>query len=163
MTITSDPTVFLPMIARGKRLLGLDLGTKTIGLAMATFPDGVPTPLYTLHRTKFQNDAKELLALVGKEKIGGIVLGLPLNMDGSAGPRVQGTKAFARNLQPHGPPPILLFDERLTSMEAEDEMRIAGMNARLRAQNVDAMAARLILRDALEALQAINLTDRTQG
>jgi putative holliday junction resolvase len=159
MTITADPAAFLPLITRGTRLLGLDLGTKTIGLAMATYPDGIPTPLYTLRRTKFQHDAQELLALIGKEHIGGLVLGLPLNMDGSAGPRVQGTKAFARNLQSHDPPPILLFDERLTSMEAEDEMRNAGLNAKARAQNVDAMAARLILRDALDALQAINPAD----
>jgi putative Holliday junction resolvase len=138
------------------RLMGLDLGTKTIGLAVASWPDGVPTPLRTIRRTRFRQDAAELMATVRREDATLLVLGLPANMDGSSGPRVQATKAFARNLQPFGPPPILLFDERLTTVEAEYRMRAAGLNANRRAGMIDAAAAVVILESALAALLLIH-------
>jgi putative holliday junction resolvase len=138
------------------RLLALDLGTKTIGLAVATWPDGVPTALGTIRRTRFQQDAAELMDIVRHEKATLLVLGLPSNMDGSAGPRVQATKAFARNLQAFDPPPILLHDERLTTVEAEDRMRTAGLKANRRAEIIDAAAAVVILESAMAALSLVH-------
>jgi putative holliday junction resolvase len=129
------------------------LGTKTIGLAMAVLSVGIATPLRTLQRIRFQLDAQELMELIHQEEIDGIVLGLPLNMDGSAGPRVQATKAFARSLQAFDPPPILLRDERLTSSEAEGRMISAGVSVRRRAAMIDAAAARIILQDAVDTLR----------
>jgi putative holliday junction resolvase len=134
------------------RLLGLDLGTKTIGLAMATLPIGIATPLKTIQRTRFQADAQALVQLIERESIDALVLGLPLNMDGSPGARVQSTKAFARNLAPFCPLPILLVDERLTSSDAEDAMIEAGVRYQRRAEKIDAAAAQLILQDALHLL-----------
>jgi putative holliday junction resolvase len=140
---------FLPARAR---LLGLDLGTKTIGVAIATLPVGIATPLKTIQRTRFQADAQALVALIQREAIDALVLGLPLNMDGSYGARVQSTKAFARNLAPLCPLPILLVDERLTSSDAEDAMIAAGVRYQRRAEKIDAAAAQLILQDALHLL-----------
>jgi putative holliday junction resolvase len=134
------------------RLLALDLGTKTIGLAVASWPDGLPTPLGTLRRTQFQQDAAALMNIVRREQATLLVLGLPANMDGTSGPRVQATKAFARNLQPFAPPPILLHDERLTTVEAEDRLRAAGLKANRRAEIIDAAAAVVILESAMDAL-----------
>ncbi|MGL4240072.1 MAG: Holliday junction resolvase RuvX [Beijerinckiaceae bacterium] len=135
------------------RLLALDLGTRTIGLAIATWPDGVPTPLTTIRRTKFQADAAELMRSVSAERVTHLVLGLPSNMDGTSGPRVQATKAFARSLQAFAPPPILLHDERLTTAEAEDRMIAAGLNANRRTEMIDAAAAAVILESAMAALR----------
>ncbi len=104
---------------------------------------------WRFRRTRFQQDAQELLSLVAKEGISGLVLGLPFNMDGSEGPRAQSTRAFARNLQPHKPPPILLWDERLSSSEAEDGMINRGLSPARRAAMIDAAAAAIILQDAL--------------
>jgi putative holliday junction resolvase len=137
------------------RLLGLDLGTKTIGLALASWQSGMATPVTTIRRTKFQADARELLAFAAREKVTHLVLGLPYNMDGSEGSRAQATRAFVRNLQPLSPPPVLLFDERLTSNEAEDRMRAAGLKASRRAEVIDALAAAIILDSALDALARI--------
>jgi putative holliday junction resolvase len=159
MTITTDIAAFGAGLAPNARLLGLDLGTKTIGIAMATLSVGIATPLFTIQRTKFQQDARTLIDLVTKERIGAIVLGLPFNMDGSEGPRAQSTRAFARNWQVHRPPPILLWDERLSSSDAEDSMIAAGMSPARRAALIDAGAARVILQDALYRLQMISRDD----
>ncbi|MGL4636554.1 MAG: Holliday junction resolvase RuvX [Beijerinckiaceae bacterium] len=136
----------------GSRLLGLDLGTKTIGLAIGSLPTGIATPLKTIRRTKFQQDARELLAITEKESIAGLVLGLPLNMDDTEGPRAQSTRAFVRNLGLLSPLPVLLWDERLSSFEAEDMMRTAGIDHKRRAEMIDAAAAQVILQGALDAL-----------
>jgi putative holliday junction resolvase len=138
----------------GSRLLGLDLGTKTIGLAIGSMPMGIATPLLTIRRTKFQQDAQALLAIAHKESVTGLVLGLPLNMDDSEGPRAQSTRAFVRNLGALSPLPVLLWDERLSSFEAEDMMREAGISSRRRAEMIDAAAAQVILQGALDALLA---------
>lgn len=160
MMITTDLAAFAALLPHDNaRLLGLDLGTKTIGVAMAAFPVGIATPLFTIRRTKFQQDARELQSLIARERINGLVLGLPFNMDGSEGPRAQSTRAFARNLQPHQPPPILLWDERLSSSEAEDGMIAAGLSPARRAPMIDAAAARVILQDALDRLATINPDD----
>ncbi len=138
------------------RLLALDLGAKTIGLAIASWPDGVATPLGTIRRTRFRQDAAELMAIVRREGVALLVVGLPSNMDGSAGPRVQATRAFARNLQSFGPPPILLHDERLTTVEADERLRAAGLTASRRAGIIDAAAAVVILESALAALSLVH-------
>ncbi len=134
------------------RLLALDLGTKTIGLALASWPAGLATPVGTIRRTKFRQDAQALMDLVARERITHLVLGLPYHMGGEEGSRAQSTRAFARNLQALAPPPILLMDERLTSSEADDRMREAGLNASRRAEVIDAAAAAVILESALAAL-----------
>ena len=104
------------------RLAGLDLGTKTIGIALSDLRLKIATPFRTIRRTKFSIDAKELLALCEREKVGGLILGLPLNMNGTEGPRAQATRAFVRNLAPLTGLPIVLWDERLSTVAAERAM-----------------------------------------
>jgi len=156
MLITTDPAALKPLLLSQARLLGLDLGAKTIGLAIGTLDVGIATPLTTIRRTKFQQDAAQLMALVLKEKIAALVLGLPFNMDGSEGSRAQSTRAFARNLGPFSPPPILLFDERLTSAAALEGMKDAGLSRRNREAMIDAAAGAIILQDALDRLMTIS-------
>ena len=134
------------------RLMGLDLGTKTIGLAVATLSIGIASRLTTIRRTKFQSDARELMDIIRKEHIDGLVLGLPLNMDGTEGPRAQSTRAFARNLAPFAPPPILLWDERLSSVAADEKMIAEGVSRTKRSERIDAVAAEVILQSALNKL-----------
>ena len=100
-------------LPQGVRLMGLDLGTKTIGVATSDLTRQIATPVEVIARKKFTEDAKRLLAIAQRENIGLIVLGLPVNMDGSEGPRAQSTRAFARNLARLTPVPILFWDERL--------------------------------------------------
>jgi putative holliday junction resolvase len=154
MTVTTDIAAFRALLPGRARLLGLDLGDKTIGIAMGAIETGIATPLFTHRRSRFQADAAELMSLVQKEGIAGLVLGLPLHMDGNAGSRVQATRAFARNLQAFAPPPILLFDERLSSATAKDALVQAGVRRQQREAMIDAAAAAVILQDALNALRA---------
>jgi putative holliday junction resolvase len=139
-------------ITPNTRLMGLDLGTKTIGLAVATVSVGMASRLTTIRRTKFKQDAQTLMDLVHREKIGVLVLGLPFNMDGSEGPRAQSTRAFVRNLAPFAPPPVLLWDERLSSVTADESMIAAGLSKAKRAERIDAVAAQIILQSALDQL-----------
>jgi len=154
MLITTDPDELAPLLTWRSRLLGLDLGASTIGLATGTLDVGIATPLTTIRRTRFRQDAANLMALVARENIAALVLGLPLNMDGSEGSRAQSTRAFVRNLAPFAPPPILLFDERLTSAAANDGMKEAGLSRRNREAMIDAAAAAIILQDALNRLRS---------
>ncbi|MGL5114620.1 MAG: Holliday junction resolvase RuvX [Beijerinckiaceae bacterium] len=148
------PADFAAMLKPGARLLGIDLGTRTIGLAIVTIPEGMPTALHVIQRTKFMADKDQLLGLVAREKADGLVLGLPLNMDGTEGPRAQSTRAFARSLAPFTPLPLLFQDERLSTAEASGRLRIAGFDARHQKKLIDAAAAAVILEDALEVLAA---------
>jgi putative Holliday junction resolvase len=136
------------------KLLGLDLGTKTIGVAISDAMRYSATPLETIARTKFTADAKRIAELVAENGVAGIVLGLPLNMDGSEGPRVQSTRAFARNLAHKVDVPIVFWDERL-STSAVERMMIdeANMRRDKRAAVVDKLAASYILQGALERLR----------
>jgi putative holliday junction resolvase len=161
--ITEDAARFRHLLRPSARIAGLDLGGKTIGLALATLSVGIASPIGTIRRTRFQDDAKALLDLVSREHIEGLVLGLPLNMDGSAGGRVQSTKAFARNLQTFGPPPILLFDERLSSAAAAEALKAAGAARAFREASIDAFAAQVILQDAIDRLRSINEPDPTNA
>ncbi|MBZ8132613.1 Holliday junction resolvase RuvX [Afifella sp. IM 167] len=136
----------------GTRLAGLDLGTKTIGVAISDPGQTIASPVTTIRRVKFGKDAAALLELCAREKIGGLVLGLPVNMDGTEGPRCQATRAFARNLQPLADMPIALWDERMSTMAVERAMIAADLSRAKRAERIDAAAAAYILQGALDRL-----------
>ncbi len=142
----------LPM---NQRLMALDLGAKTIGVATADYTRQFATPRHTIERTKFTPDAKALIEFAAKENIGLIVLGLPLNMDGTEGPRCQSTRTFARNFGKLSPLPIIFWDERLSSFEAEQQMIEAGMRRDKRQANIDNVAAAVILQGLLDEIRAI--------
>lgn len=141
---------FLAQCPTGK-LAGLDVGTKTIGLATCDSEWSFAGPAETIKRTKFQKDLAVLTAFVEANAIKGLVIGLPLNMDGTDSPRTQSTRAFARNLAPLGLP-ILLWDERWSTVAVERAMIDADVSRAKRADKVDAMAAAHILQGAIDAL-----------
>jgi len=137
----------------GRRLIGLDLGTETIGVAVSDRLRGVATPLETIRRRKFMQDATRVLEIAGGRDVAGIVLGLPLNMDGSEGPRAQSTRAFARNLERLTPLPIAFWDERLSTVAAERALIEADTSRKRRAQVIDHVAAAYILQGLLDRLR----------
>lgn len=139
----------------GLRLLGLDLGEKTIGTALSDTLLTVATPLESRKRGKFTEDATAMLALIAKHGVGGIVVGLPLNMDGSEGPSAQSARAFARNFAARSSIPILLWDERLSTAAVTRTLIDADASRKRRAQVVDKMAAAYILQGALDALRNV--------
>jgi len=142
--------------AHGKPLLGLDLGTKTIGLAICDSAWRIATPLKTIKRTKFTADAAILQDICTKNNIGGFVLGLPLNMDGTEGPRAQATRAFARNLTPIITLPLAFWDERLSTQAVTRTLLEADASRKRRAELVDKMAAAYILQGAIDRLTQMN-------
>jgi putative Holliday junction resolvase len=142
-------------LAPGSRLLGLDVGAKTIGLALSDVTRSVATPLETIRRTKFQKDADALLAILARFGIGGLVIGLPLNMDGSEGPRAQATRAFARNLASRTELPMVFWDERLSTAAVTRTLIEADASRARRAELVDKMAAAYILQGALDRLRVM--------
>ena len=148
-----EAEAFARAMPAGARLMGLDLGTKTLGLALSDVTRTIASGLTTLSRTKFSADVRQLLELAGRHGVGGFVIGLPLNLDGSGGPRAQATRAFARNLSKMTPIPILYWDERLSTAEAERMLLEADLSRRRRAQVVDKVAATLILQSALDRLK----------
>ena len=135
------------------RLLGLDLGTKTIGLALSDVERRIATPLETIKRTKFTQDAARLIELIAENQAVGFVIGLPLNMDGSEGPRVQSTRAFARNLAQKTTLPIVFWDERLSTSAVTRTLIEADVRRDKRREVVDKLAASYILQGALERLR----------
>ncbi len=141
------------LIRPGDRLLGLDLGTKTIGLAIADGTLTVATPLDTIRRTKFTKDAEALLAVVDARQVGALVIGLPLNMDGSEGPRCQSTRQFATNLMAKRALEIAFWDERLSTAAVTRTLLDADASRVRRAELVDKMAAAYILQGALDAIR----------
>ncbi len=147
---------FARALPAGARLLGLDVGTKTIGLALSDVTRTIASGLVTLARAKFSADARRLLAITPEHGVGGFVIGLPVNLDGSEGPRAQATRAFTRNLTRLTPLPILLWDERLTTAAAERSLLEADMSRRRRSQVIDKVAATLILQGALDRLKLFN-------
>ncbi len=136
-------------------LLGLDLGTRTIGLAVSDGLRQVGTPLRTLKRTKFSADAAALLAVADERGLAGLVLGLPRNMDGTEGPRCQSTRAFARNLARLTDLPIGFWDERLSTVAAERALLEADATRKRRAEVIDHVAAGVILQGVLDRLRNI--------
>jgi putative Holliday junction resolvase len=137
------------------RLLGLDVGTKTVGLALSDVTRTVATPYGTLKRTKFTADAKQIAEIVEKEGVGALVIGLPLNLDGSEGPRAQSTRAFARNLAAHVSVPMTFWDERLSTAAVERHLIEADASRKRRAEVIDRMAAAYILQGALDRLRRL--------
>lgn len=150
-----SPEAFAGLAGPRGRLLGLDVGTKTIGLALSDVGRMIASGHSTIHRTKFKDDARVLLEITAAERVAGFVVGLPLNLDGSSGPRVQSTHAFCRNLAALTPLPMLLWDERLTTAAAERMLIEADMSRRRRADVIDKLAATLILQSALDRLRAV--------
>jgi putative Holliday junction resolvase len=134
-------------------LLGLDLGTKTIGVAISDITRSIASPLLTIARKKFTTDAAALLEIIRTERAGLLILGLPLNMDGSEGPRAQSTRAFARNFAKLTDIPIIFWDERLSTAAVERAMIDANASRARRGRNVDKLAAAWILQAALDSLK----------
>jgi putative Holliday junction resolvase len=148
--ITAETAKFALHVAHGK-LAGFDVGTKTVGVAICDAGWHFAGPLETIRRTKFTQDLAALRAIIIREHIVGLVIGLPLNMDGSDSPRTQSTRAFARNLAPLELP-ILLWDERWSTQAVERAMIDADVSRAKRAEKVDALAAAHILQGAIDAL-----------
>ena len=148
--ITSAAADFAAAVPHGK-LAGLDVGTKTIGLAICDAGWHFAGPAETIRRTKFTKDLEQLRAFVQREHVAGLVVGLPLSMDGSDSPRTQSVRAFARNLEPLGLP-ILLWDERWSTQAVERAMVDADLSRAKRAEKVDSLAAAHILQGAIDAL-----------
>ncbi|MGI3166366.1 Holliday junction resolvase RuvX [Pseudooceanicola sp. 200-1SW] len=151
--IFEDIAEFAAALPPMQALAGLDLGDKTIGVAVSDSFLSVATPLETIRRKKFGVDAEALLAIIAKRGLGGLVLGLPRNMDGSEGPRCQSTRAFARNLTRLTDLPITFWDERLSTVAAERALLEADTSRRRRAEVIDHVAASYILQGALDRLR----------
>ena len=150
-----DLSELRPLVATGLRLLGLDLGEKTIGLALSDTLLTIATPLETLKRGKFSADAQILGALIAKQGVGGLVVGLPLNMDGSDGPSAQSARAFGRNFAAQSDLPIAFWDERLSTSAVTRTLIEADTSRKRRAEVVDKMAAAYILQGALDRLRSL--------
>jgi putative Holliday junction resolvase len=152
--MSDEPNVEgLADLAKGARLLGIDLGEKTIGLALSDVGRSIATPLETIRRSKFTPDAERIRALAARFAVGGVVVGLPLNMDGSEGPRAQATRAFVRNLKPLLGLPIVFWDERLSTAAVTRTLLDADASRARRGEVVDKMAAAYILQGALDRLR----------
>jgi putative Holliday junction resolvase len=141
----------------GARLLGLDLGEKTIGLALSDRLLMVATPMETLKRGKFAADAARLDTIISEQGIGGLVVGLPLNMDGSDGPSAQSARAFGRNWVNRSPLPLIFWDERLSTMAVTRTLLDADTSRKRRGEVVDKMAAAYILQGALDRLRRLKI------
>jgi putative Holliday junction resolvase len=145
----------LAALPRGRRLLGFDLGTKTIGLALSDVGRSLATPLETIARGKFTRDAGRISEIVARYDVGGLVFGLPLNMDGTEGPRAQATHAFIRNLGRLVPLPVALWDERLSTAAVIRALIEQDASRARRAVVVDRMAAAYILQGALDRMRVL--------
>jgi putative Holliday junction resolvase len=137
------------------RLIGVDLGTKTIGLALSDVERRIATPLLTIERKKFTADAQQLIAQIAKFEVFALIVGLPLNMDGSEGPRAQATRAFLRNFSALSATPFALWDERLSTAAVNRALIEQDVSRARRAAVIDRMAAAYILQGALDRLAAI--------
>ncbi|MEJ2118395.1 MAG: Holliday junction resolvase RuvX [Alphaproteobacteria bacterium] len=137
-------------------IFGLDPGTKTIGVATSDVTRCVATAIKTIRRRKFSTDAAELLALAGEREVVGFIIGLPINLNGTEGPRAQSVRAFARNLGALTPLPIALWDERLSTVAAERVLLAADASRKRRAEVIDSVAAAYILQGALDRLRQLS-------
>lgn len=155
--IYDDITAFEAALPARRAIVGLDLGTVTLGVAISDTLLSVATPFETIKRRKFGLDAAALLAICEARNIGGVVLGLPLNMDGSEGPRAQSTRAFARNLSKLCDLPIAFWDERLSTVAAERALLEADTTRKRRAEVIDHVAAGFILQGVLDRMAHIRL------
>lgn len=144
------------MLTRGTTIAGLDLGTETIGIAVSDLGHRLATPRPVLKRRKFTLDAEALLDMLAKERASAIVIGLPINMDGSEGPRAQATRAFVRNMAPKTDLPFIFWDERLSTVAAERALIDMDVSRKRRAQRIDSAAAAFILQGALDRLASLS-------
>lgn len=152
--ITTDVAAFREALPEGGRLMGLDLGTKTIGLALCDAGWSFASPAELVRRTKFQKDKAAIAAVIERQAVKGVVVGLPLNLDGSESPRSQSSRAFARNVEDWGLP-VLLWDERWSTQAVTRTLIEQDASRAKRAELVDKMAAAYILQGAIDALTAI--------
>ena len=155
--ITEDRALFREALPEGGRLIGLDVGTKTIGTALCDAGWSFASPAVLVNRTKFSADKAQLATLIRQQSVRGIVIGLPLNMDGSDSPRTQSVRAFARNLDDMNLP-IFLWDERWSTVAVERQMIAEDLSRAKRAERVDKHAAAYILQGAIDALVNVPLT-----
>ena len=148
-----NPAALKPLLGPGQRLMGLDVGAKTVGLALSDTRLTIASPLATLRRGKrFRDDAAALKALVEKHGVGGLVIGWPVALDGSEGPRCQSVRQFAKNLDEVVPLPQAFWDERLSTAAVQREMIAHDMTRARRAEIVDRVAAAYILQGCLDAI-----------
>ena len=151
--IVADISDLRAALQPGTRLLGLDLGEKTIGLALSDTLLTVATPMATIRRGRFVGDARKIEDIVAEAGVGGYVIGLPLNMDGSEGPSAQSARAFGRNMAARSSLPIAFWDERLSTAAVTRTLLEADASRKRRAEVVDKMAAGFILQGALDRLR----------
>ena len=144
-----------PLLSAEARLLGLDVGSKTVGMALSDVTRSIATPFDTIRRTKFTADAKTIGEVIESNQVGALVIGFPLNLDGSEGPRAQSTRAFARNLAAHVGVPMVFWDERLSTAAVERHLIDADASRKRRAEVIDRMAAAYILQGALDRLRRL--------
>ncbi|RFB94530.1 Holliday junction resolvase RuvX [Rhizobium leguminosarum bv. trifolii] len=146
-------------LAPRQAIAGLDLGTKTIGLSMSDLGRRFATPRPVIRRIKFTIDAQALMDFAQSEKVAGFIIGLPMNMDGSAGPRVQATRAFVRNMVQKTALPFVYWDERLSTVAAERTLLEMDVSRAKRAERIDSAAASFILQGALDRLSLLARSD----
>jgi putative Holliday junction resolvase len=144
------------LLADGKTLAGLDLGDKTIGIAVADRDFSFAHPRPVIMRKKFMQDADALLALLAKDNVGAVVIGLPINMDGSEGPSAQRSRAFVRNMKQVSDLPFVMWDERLSTVAVERTLIEMDFSRKKRAGKIDSAAAAFILQGALDRLRVLN-------
>ena len=149
--LTTDRVAFRECLPEGGRLIGMDVGTKTIGLALCDDRWSIASPAHTINRGKFTKDKIAIAAFIAQQQVKGIVIGLPLNLDGTGSPRSQSSRAFAQNLTDLGLP-ILLWDERWSTQAAEAAMIGQDMSRAKRAAAIDSHAAAVILQGAIDRL-----------
>ncbi len=154
--IVSDPSELALALKKGERLFGLDLGEKTIGIALSDVMLAVATPLETIAKRKFAIDSDVLIGLIKKHNVGGLVIGLPLNMNATEGPSAQSARAFARNMDAKHPMPMLFWDERLSTAAVTRTLIEADVSRAKRKGVVDKMAAAFILQGVLDFLSRAN-------
>ena len=151
--LTADRALFREALPQGGRLLGMDVGTKTIGLALCDAGWSIASPAHTVSRGKFSKDKVALAAFMEQQQVKGVVIGLPLNLDGSESPRSQASRAFARNIADLGLP-ILLWDERWSTQAVTRTLLEADASRARRGELVDKLAASYILQGAIDGLMA---------
>lgn len=145
---------FAQTLPKEARILGLDVGDTTIGLALSDVMRSIATPLETIERSKFSKDLEKLKSIIDKHKVAGLVIGYPVNMDGSEGPRTQSTRTFVSNISKSISLPMVMWDERMSTMAVERTMLEADMSRQRRAQLVDKLAASYMLQGLLDSIRA---------
>lgn len=147
-------------LSKGQTIAGLDLGTKTIGMAVSDLSLSLASPRPVIRRRKFTLDAIDLLAALERDRAGAVVIGLPVNMDGSEGPRAQATRAFVRNMIEKTDLPFVFWDERLSTVAAERALISMDVSRKKRTERIDSAAASFILQGALDRLKGLRLQGR---